>query len=440
MSQVKLFGSSGGARLAKNRGGRYARRRRRSPLKGLTLILALILMVEACYFVCVYSQNSFISKWRTIYIETAMDTLSHQWLATSIIPEDIIQQVMDKRREGLSQQVNLSSSWTKEEDKELLPEEEEKAPLEFETSISTEEPEPEQDTGRDLFFQLFYELDESSVEAYLEKHPDALADGWENLYINEAGLDDGGTDMQTIYGEQVLAIDVPNRILLLRVEGDGYIGVLAVAKDPSLLGVHPSAALGSYGQTAGTIAKNNGGVLAMTGSGFIDPDGTGNGGILAGYAMCDGVEYGTAHMGWGYKRLELHEDNLMYIKDASDPVSTDTTDAVEFQPALIIDGTTVVDQNCGWTGIQPRACIGQSSKYEILMLVIEGRMATRSLGTHVMECAEILQRHNCMQAMNLDGGTSAIMWYDGEYVTKCSNQALPEGRGLPTAFVYHYAE
>jgi exopolysaccharide biosynthesis protein len=42
--------------------------------------------------------------------------------------------------------------------------------------------------------------------------------------------------------------------------------------------------------------------------------------------------------------------------------------------------------------------------------------------------------------MNLDGGTSAIMWYDGEYITKCSNQNLPEGRPLPTAFVYERAE
>ena len=41
-----------------------------------------------------------------------------------------------------------------------------------------------------------------------------------------------------------------------------------------------------------------------------------------------------------------------------------------------------------------------------------------------------------MQAMNLDGGTSAILWYDGEYVTRCSNTALPEGRTLPNAFVY----
>lgn len=442
MSQLKLFGSTrGGARLAKNKGKRTgaSRTKRRNPLKALCIVLACILAVELCYFVCVYSQNRFITKWRNIYIETAMDTLSHKWLATAIIPDEIIQEVMAKRTEALEQQVNLSSSWEKEESNELVPEK--KDPLEFEVDITvSEEKEEEHDPKREAFFTLFHEIDPESMDDYLLKHPNALDQGWEQLYINEAGLDDDGTDIETIHGEQVLAIDVPNKILLIRVEGDGYIGILAVAKDPSLLSVHASSRLGSSGQTAGVIAENNNGVLAMTGSGFIDPEGTGNGGLLAGYAMCDGVEYGDAHMGWGNKRLELHEDNLMYIKDAGAPVGENTTDAVEFQPALIIDGEIVVDAGDGWTGLHPRACIGQSKNYEILMLVIEGRMPVRSVGTHVMECADILARHNCMQAMNLDGGTSAIMWYDGEYVIKCSNQALPEGRPLPTAFVYHYAD
>ncbi len=447
MSQIKLFGSKrSGSRLARNRKHYHSstsvQAKRRNPLKPLAIVLFCILFIEICYFTCVYSQNAFITKWRTIYIETAMDTLSHKWLATSIIPEDIIQDVMDQRKEALSQQIGLSSGWKKEEPEEAPPVEDEtsKDPQEFEIGVTiVDEKAEDEKAEKAAFYELYHELDQDTFEAYLEKHPDILSNGWENIYINEAGMDDDGTDIKTVQGEQVLAIDVPNKILLVRVKGEGYQGVLAIAKDPSRLVVKPSSRLGTAGETAGTIAKANNGVLSMTGSGFIDPNGSGNGGILAGYAKCDGVEYGNAHMGWGYKRLELHEDDLMYIKDAGDPVDPSTTDAVEFQPALIIDGTIVVDQNCGWTGLHPRAAIGQSDKYEILMLVIEGRMPVRSVGTHVIECAEILKSHGCMQAMNLDGGTSAILWYDGEYVTKCSNQALPEGRPLPTAFVYQKA-
>ena len=270
------------------------------------------------------------------------------------------------------------------------------------------------------------------MEDYLSEHPEALENGWENLYINEAGLDDDGTSIRTAMGEQVLAIDVPNQILLVRVSGTGYRGVLAVAKDSSRLSVQNSAYLGDTGQTAGQIAESNGGVLAMTGSAFIDDGGVSNGGTLNGYAMSDGVGQGD-HLGWSYKRIELREDNYFYIVDASSPVDPDTTDAVEFTPAIIVDGVRL--NTWGWDSLNPRAVIGQSDKGEILMLVIEGRLLD-SLGISVNECGVILERHNCMQAMNLDGGTSAMMWYDGEYVTRCSNTALPEGRTLPNAFVY----
>ncbi len=415
--------------------------RRRNPLKGLAIFLGCLLLIEILYFVAIYSDNSFISKWRTIYIETAMDTLSHKWLATAIIPPDIIDDVMDQRRQAIEQQIGMSSSWTKEDAAEDTAKvEEETGPDKMEADVEIPPQVDPEEVAEENFYTLFYEIDQPSLEAYLSEHPEALANGWDNLYINEAGLDDSGTSIQTIYGEQVLAIDAKNQVLLVRVTGSGYLGVLAIAKDPARLSVYPSSQLGVTGEYIGTIAENHNGILSITGSGFIDPDGNGNGGILAGYALCDGTAYGNAHMGWGYKRIELHEDNLFYIKDASDPVSEDATDAVEFQPALIIDGTIVVDSNCGWTGLQPRACIGQSDKYEILMLVIEGRMPLRSTGTHVIECAEILKRHGCMQAMNLDGGTSAMMYFDGEYVTKCSNQSLASGRPVPTAFVYKKAE
>ncbi|MBQ4346535.1 MAG: phosphodiester glycosidase family protein, partial [Oscillospiraceae bacterium] len=77
----------------------------------------------------------------------------------------------------------------------------------------------------------------------------------------------------------------------------------------------------------------------------------------------------------------------------------------------------------------------QNDRGEIMMLCIEGRQLT-SLGIGVVGCAEILSRYGCQQAMNLDGGTSAILWYNGKCVTRCSNEELPEGRTLPNAFVY----
>ena len=61
-------------------------------------------------------------------------------------------------------------------------------------------------------------------------------------------------------------------------------------------------------------------------------------------------------------------------------------------------------------GIQPRTAIGQTSDKTTLMLIIDGRQ-THSLGTTVSECANILLRYGCWNAMNMDGGSSSSMTY-----------------------------
>ncbi|MBQ7523641.1 MAG: phosphodiester glycosidase family protein [Oscillospiraceae bacterium] len=384
-------------------------------------VLAVLVALEACYAVAVYSKIPLIARLRTAYIQTAMSTMRHQWLATSFFPKNVIDEVMAGVRAAEEGQIGVNSEWGGTGGKRAIYSRPEMTPEERE------------------FYSIFWEIEPTSFSDYLSKHPEALANGWANLYINEAGLEKTGTSIQTVEGDQVLAIDALNKIILIRVSGSGYRGVLAIAKDPAQLSVKMSASLPGSGQTAGVIGAKNGGVLAMTASGFIDVDaegnvGKGNGGILAGYTMSDGIEHGK-HMGWGNKRIELHADDRFYIRDVNDPVSSSCTDAVEFTPAMIVDGRILVDENCGWNAINPRACIGQTDLGEIMMLGIEGRQI-QSLGTGVVECAAILSRYHCAQAMNLDGGTSAIMWYQGEYVIRCSNLACPYGRTLPNAFVY----
>ena len=446
---MKLFGSTkSGARLAKNRdayvypAGSHnspsvaAARKKNKPYPALAVFLSIVLFLECTYFFLVYTDMPFVKHWRVEYISTAMDTMTKHWLATLIIPYDVIdEEYAAPRRRGMEKQdgVESNENWAAEI-KENNPNMTD--PESVSISVSTKDP---NQITEDNFFEWFHEVDPTSFRQYLADHPEVLDDGWENLCINEAGLDDSGTSIETVHGDKILAIDVPNKVLIIRVTGSKYgvtyVGALAIGKDPAQLYVRPSSKLWTIGETVAEIASANNGVLAMTGSAFIDPDGNGNGGELAGYAMYDGVGDGYGHMGRGYKRLEIHEDNVMYITDAPTAVGEGTTDAVEFGPALIVDGEILVDANCGYTGIQPRACIGQSDQLGVMMLIIEGRQS-HSLGTDVIECADILKKYGCMQAMNLDGGTSAIMWYDGETITKCSNQRLPDGRPLPTAFVY----
>lgn len=461
MPQMKLFGNSrSAARVAGRRKAepenepKEKKQKKKKPLKVLAIWLTVILCLEGLYFFLCYTQNSFVKRWRTIYIQTAMSTMSHQWMATYLLPEPVIDEVLQMRIQAAEAVGDKESSWSKEPETTTPAEPVEPAIKPIDTTVTEMEtetmtPEDEQALAKEAFYEMFCELDQATMEAYVEQNPSVLDNGWENININEAGLDDNGTSIMTTMGEQVLAINAKEEIMLVRVEGSGYRGILAIAKDPARLNVENSSGVGQFGQLTGTIAQAHNGILATTCSGFIDIDsqgnwGNGNGGLIAGYAMSNGHGYGTHYVSnpnFQYYRLEIHTDNLIYIKKVDKEVSEDCRDATEFQPPIIIDGEVL--QNDYWVELNPRVCIGQSDKYEMLLLVIEGRLYTEGiLGTDVNECAKILQRHNAVQAMNVDGGTSAMMWYDGEYVIRGSNAATryTGSRPVPNAFVYHKVE
>ena len=306
-----------------------------------------------------------------------------------------------------------------------------------EPPADTEAPQPVEDDPEAGFQMAFPMLNYASFQRYLDEHPETLDSGWEHIRINEAGFDDAGTSIETQQGDQVLAVDAEYGIVLVRITGDGYRGVLAICRYPELLRLEMASTYGTEGESAGKIASDHGGILAMNANGFQDPNGKGNGGQLAGWCMAQGEEHGYHFGGDVYQRVELSENGLdCRIVPASDPVGEGTYNAAEFTPALIKDGEKIEDSF--WTGEQPRACFGTSTQ-GIYMLVIEGRYPDEGIrGTSVNTCSDILLSYGCWNALNMDGGSSAILWYDGEYVTQSSSSFLryTGGRPLPNAWVY----
>ena len=306
-----------------------------------------------------------------------------------------------------------------------------------EEDLNKEEPQPVENAPEAEFQMAFPMLNYASFQRYLDEHPETLENGWAHIRINEAGFDDEGTSIETKQGDQVLAVDAEYGILLVRVSGDGYRGVLAICRYPELLRLEMAENYGVEGELAGKLASNHGGILAMNANGFQDPNGKGNGGQLAGWCMAQGEEHGYHFGGDVYQRIELSENGLdCRIVPASDPVDEGTYNAAEFTPALIKDGEKLEDSF--WTGEQPRACFGTGTQ-GIYMLVIEGRYPDEGIrGTSVNTCSDILLSYGCRNALNMDGGSSAILWYDGEYITQSSSSFLryTGGRPLPNAWVY----
>lgn len=364
-------------------------------------LAAVLCVLVVSYLTIVYSDIPFIAKWRTIYIETAMTTNSHQWLATFFFPKSVIDEVMARKKKDTKDQKKLSSKWDVEE----------------------------ADEEAEDFYHRYWELDCHSFHEYIEEHPELVKDGYESLVIDNLN---GRENLKTVKGDALLVLDTENHLMILGIKGDGYQGKLAIVKEPSQIDLVKSTALGAYGQEAGSFGAANGAILVVNASGFEDVDGIGTGGEVKGSLVIDGVDYGHPNRDF-WKFCGMKKDNRLYISNYSAGIVKDYRWAVEFFPALIVDGVSVVDGTYGM-GIQPRTAIGQTVNEDFLLLVVDGRQPGYSLGCTVADCEAILKRYQAYQAMNMDGGSSSVMWYNGEYITK-SSSVTGIGRYMPDAVI-----
>ncbi|MEG2570740.1 MAG: phosphodiester glycosidase family protein, partial [Clostridia bacterium] len=375
------------------------------------LILALML-ISGLYCILVFSNIPLIAKWRSIYIETAMSTMTHQWLATALIPKSVIDDVMGGRYNLDEAQTGLITRWGV-------------------GGMSQFGKQMPWESDREYFERVYHELDMNSFDSYVKKNPESSRDKDGNIFIDKAGLDDGGTSIKTKSGDEVLAVDTVNGIVIVRVTGEGFVGRLAIVKDPSRVGIGLAKNFGEIGGGIEKIANYNDAILAINASGFEDPDGTGNGGKAYGLVKSNGKQY-QKQLKTGNKVIAFDEKNRLHIGQYN---SLDSfRDAVEFKPALIINGEKLVKGSAGW-GIQPRSAIGQSAKGEVLMLIVDGRAPGYSIGCTLGDCADIMERYGAVQACNLDGGSSSIMYYNGREISRPSAANKVKGRAIPNGFM-----
>ena len=76
-------------------------------------------------------------------------------------------------------------------------------------------------------------------------------------------------------------------------------------------------------------------------------------------------------------------------------------------------------------GRNPRTAIGYTKDNHLILLTADGREGS-SIGLTLMELAYLMKEFGCINAMNLDGGGSTVMYVDGQVVNKPS-----EHGGIP---------
>ncbi len=103
------------------------------------------------------------------------------------------------------------------------------------------------------------------------------------------------------------------------------------------------------------------------------------------------------------------------------PEWKDVNHIISGGPYLIKNGDIYVDMTAqrlaSIGGRNPRTAIGYTRDNHLIMLTADGREGA-SIGLTLMELANLMKELGCVNAMNLDGGGSTVMYVNGQVVNK----------------------
>lgn len=222
------------------------------------------------------------------------------------------------------------------------------------------------------------------------------------------------TETTTESGEWLEVIDI---------KGSTFKGKMMIIHDPSKVVVGTLDAYGDnyHGLYLYEFIEKYGAIAGTNAGGFYDPNGGGNGGIPDGLVISDGqIAYGSAGT-WYQNVVGFDADHILHVGDmtAQQALDLGIQSAVSFSPGPVLVKDGELQTNLGG-GMNPRTCIGQCSDGTILLMVIEGRKPD-SMGATYDDIAKIMYEYGAVNAANLDGGSSSLMYYNGEQITRGSN-------------------
>ena len=225
-------------------------------------------------------------------------------------------------------------------------------------------------------------------------------------------------------------------IQIYELRGGTYHGYMMIVQDPSrvTVGTCRDEFTNSGGLELYQIAQRYDAVAAINGGAFSDDGGHGNGGQPIGLVVSEGRLLHNANTSASRNLvIGFTEDNILVFGKwtTEQAYNYKLRDAVVFGPALVQNGNAVDVRGIS-SGLNPRTAIGQRADGAVLLLVVDGRQAN-SLGATFSDLIKIMLDFNAVNAANLDGGSSSLLYYEGDYVN--NGVVLTGSRRLPTAFI-----
>lgn len=223
-----------------------------------------------------------------------------------------------------------------------------------------------------------------------------------------------------------------NKITVEKITGKNYVGYVMIVPDASKVNLVDGRKQ-TRGSKLSEIVENNNAIAGINAGGFADAGGVGSGNILCDATIINKkLLYGNKTS--KYSLIGLTSDKKLVLGKYTyqQALNAGIESAVEFGPYIIVNGKNQIT-NSSSGGIHPRMAIGQRKDGTFIFVVIDGRQPGYSIGTNLLELQNIFNRYDAYNAANLDGGSSATMYYNGKVINKTST---PMGeRYLPNAFI-----
>lgn len=255
----------------------------------------------------------------------------------------------------------------------------------------------------------------------------------EILAKNSVGSLDSSTDKNQINKNEsgMKASDIK----ITDVSRNNFKGWMMEIPDPSWVRLGIPKSFGQKGTKIANIITDYNAIAGMNAGGFADNNGHGNGGTPVGMVIVDHeIIYNSSST--YHNLIGFDDDDVLILGKytTSEIKAMKIRDAVEFTPALIINGEPApISGNGGW-GYAPRTAIGQKRDGTVLFLVIDGRSAV-SFGATMRDILNIMLEFEAYNASNLDGGSSSVLVHNTEVLNNPSGSDADGQRFLPNAWL-----
>lgn len=131
----------------------------------------------------------------------------------------------------------------------------------------------------------------------------------------------------------------------------------------------------------------------------------------------------------------LLEENKVELLVGTTPEWKDVKHIISGGPYLVKNSEVFIDMTAQRLGAiggkNPRSAIGFTKDNEMVMVAVDGREG-RSVGMTLVQLANFMKSAGCVNAMNLDGGGSTVMYVNGKVV---NNPQIRGGITISNALV-----